>query len=68
MFLSLSLSQMQIYCFDEEEFESIDEAISSGGKIAAVAVFFEVIFSSCEHHTRLYTLYINPYNVTMVHL
>ncbi|KAK7129764.1 hypothetical protein R3I93_019417 [Phoxinus phoxinus] len=33
--------EMQIYCFDEEEFESIDEAISSGGKMAAVAVFFE---------------------------
>ncbi|XP_056604404.1 receptor-type tyrosine-protein phosphatase zeta-like isoform X2 [Triplophysa dalaica] len=33
--------EMQIYCYDEEEFESVDDAFSNGGKITALAVLFE---------------------------
>lgn len=45
--------EMQIYCFDEEEFESIDEAISSGGKMAAVAVFFEASIEDNEDYVAI---------------
>ncbi|XP_077091006.1 receptor-type tyrosine-protein phosphatase zeta isoform X7 [Siphateles boraxobius] len=45
--------EMQIYCFDEEEFESIDEAISSGGKIAAVAVFFEASIEDNQDYVAI---------------
>ncbi|XP_056101165.1 receptor-type tyrosine-protein phosphatase zeta isoform X3 [Rhinichthys klamathensis goyatoka] len=45
--------EMQIYCFEEEEFESIDEAISSGGKIAAVAVFFEASIEDNQDYVAI---------------
>lgn len=34
--------QMQIYCYDTNVFPSLDDAVKGGGRIAAVAVFFEV--------------------------
>ncbi|XP_051747014.1 receptor-type tyrosine-protein phosphatase zeta isoform X3 [Ctenopharyngodon idella] len=45
--------EMQIYCFDEEEFESIDEAISSGGKITAVAVLFEASIEDNQDYVAI---------------
>lgn len=39
---SLSLLQMQIYGHDPDDFPSLDEAIKGGGRIAALAVLFEV--------------------------
>uniref|UniRef100_A0A7N6AV48 protein-tyrosine-phosphatase n=1 Tax=Anabas testudineus TaxID=64144 RepID=A0A7N6AV48_ANATE len=35
--------EMQIYCYDPDEFQSLDEAVREGGRISAVAVLFEVI-------------------------
>ncbi|KAJ0057028.1 hypothetical protein NL108_000858, partial [Boleophthalmus pectinirostris] len=34
--------EMQIYCYDAETFENLDEAINAEGRIAALAVLFEV--------------------------
>uniref|UniRef100_A0A3Q1HDT9 protein-tyrosine-phosphatase n=1 Tax=Anabas testudineus TaxID=64144 RepID=A0A3Q1HDT9_ANATE len=34
--------EMQIYCYDPDEFQSLDEAVREGGRISAVAVLFEV--------------------------
>lgn len=33
---------MQIYCYDPDYFQSLDEAFLGGGRISAVAVLFEV--------------------------
>lgn len=33
---------MQIYCYDPNVFPSLDDAVKGGGRIAAVAVLFEV--------------------------
>lgn len=33
---------MQIYCYDPDDFQSLDDAIREGGRIAALAVLFEV--------------------------
>lgn len=35
-------SQMQIYCYEENKFESIDDALRGNGRITALAVLFEV--------------------------
>ncbi|XP_026091038.1 receptor-type tyrosine-protein phosphatase zeta isoform X3 [Carassius auratus] len=45
--------EMQIYCFDDEEFESIDEAISSGGKLTAVAVLFEASIEDNQDYAAI---------------
>uniref|UniRef100_A0A3Q3WLS3 protein-tyrosine-phosphatase n=1 Tax=Mola mola TaxID=94237 RepID=A0A3Q3WLS3_MOLML len=34
--------EMQIYCFNPDNFQSVDDAIREGGRIAALAVLFEV--------------------------
>uniref|UniRef100_A0A3Q3NMM4 protein-tyrosine-phosphatase n=1 Tax=Mastacembelus armatus TaxID=205130 RepID=A0A3Q3NMM4_9TELE len=34
--------EMQIYSYDPDDFQSLDEAVSEGGRIAALAVLFEV--------------------------
>lgn len=40
-FVSL-MDQMQIYCYNSEEFQSLDEAMEKEGRVAALAVLFEV--------------------------
>ncbi|XP_058628400.1 receptor-type tyrosine-protein phosphatase zeta isoform X2 [Onychostoma macrolepis] len=45
--------EMQIYCFDDEEFESIEEAISSGGKVTAVAVLFEASIEDNQDYAAI---------------
>lgn len=39
---STLLPQMQIYCYQPHRFHSLDESIKAGGRIAALAVLFEV--------------------------
>ncbi|XP_061570091.1 receptor-type tyrosine-protein phosphatase zeta [Cololabis saira] len=34
--------EMQIYCYDPDDFQSLDDAIDRGGRLAALAVLFEV--------------------------
>ncbi|XP_076010436.1 receptor-type tyrosine-protein phosphatase zeta [Genypterus blacodes] len=34
--------EMQIYCYDPDDYQSLDQAIREGGRIAALAVLFEV--------------------------
>ncbi|XP_043092757.1 receptor-type tyrosine-protein phosphatase zeta isoform X8 [Puntigrus tetrazona] len=45
--------EMQIFCFDDEEFESMDEAISSGGKLTAVAVLFEASIEDNQDYAAI---------------
>uniref|UniRef100_A0AAQ4QJI2 protein-tyrosine-phosphatase n=1 Tax=Gasterosteus aculeatus aculeatus TaxID=481459 RepID=A0AAQ4QJI2_GASAC len=36
--------EMQIFCYDSDDFQSLDAAVRDGGRIAALAVLFEVGF------------------------
>lgn len=33
---------MQVYCYNSDDFQSLDDAINEGGRIAALAVLFKV--------------------------
>ncbi|XP_044199776.1 receptor-type tyrosine-protein phosphatase zeta isoform X2 [Thunnus albacares] len=41
--------EMQIYCYDQDDFQSLDEAIRQGGRIAVLAVLFEVSLEDNEN-------------------
>ncbi|KAM9845837.1 receptor-type tyrosine-protein phosphatase zeta [Aulostomus maculatus] len=43
--------EMQIYCYDADDFKSLDEAIREGGRIAALAVLFEISLEDNENFT-----------------
>ncbi|XP_004568917.1 receptor-type tyrosine-protein phosphatase zeta isoform X1 [Maylandia zebra] len=41
--------EMQIYCYNSEEFQSLDEAIEKEGRVAALAVLFEISLDDNEN-------------------
>ncbi|XP_070847974.1 receptor-type tyrosine-protein phosphatase zeta isoform X1 [Chaetodon trifascialis] len=43
--------EMQIYCYDPDDFHSLDDAIKEGGRIAALAVLFEISQEENENFT-----------------
>ncbi|CAJ1054259.1 receptor-type tyrosine-protein phosphatase zeta isoform X1 [Xyrichtys novacula] len=43
--------EMQIYSFDPDDYQSLDIAIKEGGRIAALAVLFEIILEDNENYT-----------------
>ncbi|XP_053506837.1 receptor-type tyrosine-protein phosphatase zeta [Ictalurus furcatus] len=45
--------EMQIYCYEENEFESIDDALRSNGRITALAVLFEESVDDNENYAAL---------------
>ncbi|XP_055009967.1 receptor-type tyrosine-protein phosphatase zeta [Boleophthalmus pectinirostris] len=45
--------EMQIYCYDAETFENLDEAINAEGRIAALAVLFEMSLDENENLTAV---------------
>lgn len=58
--------QMQIYCYEENEFDSIDDALRGNGRIMAMAVLFEVslCFSVYQHSFFfLFPLVLRPVHV-----
>ncbi|GAA6102645.1 receptor-type tyrosine-protein phosphatase zeta isoform X1 [Tachysurus ichikawai] len=45
--------EMQIYCYEENEFNSIDDALAGNGRITALAVLFEESFDDNENYAAL---------------
>ncbi|XP_035811048.2 receptor-type tyrosine-protein phosphatase gamma isoform X2 [Amphiprion ocellaris] len=43
--------EMQIYCYDPDDFQSLDDAIKEGGRVAALAVLFEISLDDNENFT-----------------
>uniref|UniRef100_UPI0037E9175B receptor-type tyrosine-protein phosphatase zeta-like n=1 Tax=Semicossyphus pulcher TaxID=241346 RepID=UPI0037E9175B len=43
--------EMQIYCYDADDFQSLDDAIREGGRIVALATLFEVSLDDNENFT-----------------
>lgn len=43
--------EMQIYCYDSDTFTNLDDAVNSGGRIAALAVLFETSLDENEKLT-----------------
>ncbi|XP_069556230.1 receptor-type tyrosine-protein phosphatase zeta isoform X1 [Brachyistius frenatus] len=40
--------EMQIYCYDPDDFQSLDDAFEEGGRVAALAVLFEISLEDNE--------------------
>ncbi|XP_058272970.1 receptor-type tyrosine-protein phosphatase zeta isoform X3 [Hemibagrus wyckioides] len=45
--------EMQIYCYEENEFDSIDDALRANGRITALAVLFEEGFEDNDNYAAL---------------
>ncbi|XP_047430722.1 receptor-type tyrosine-protein phosphatase zeta isoform X2 [Mugil cephalus] len=42
--------EMQIYCHDPDDYQSLDDAIKEGGRVAALAVLFEITLEDNENY------------------
>ncbi|XP_060745907.1 receptor-type tyrosine-protein phosphatase zeta isoform X2 [Tachysurus vachellii] len=45
--------EMQIYCYEDNEFNSIDDALRGNGRITALAILFEESFDDNENYAAL---------------
>ncbi|XP_035988296.1 receptor-type tyrosine-protein phosphatase zeta isoform X2 [Fundulus heteroclitus] len=45
--------EMQIHCYNPDEFQSLDDAIEKGGRVAALAVLFEVSLDDNENFSPI---------------
>ncbi|RVE56231.1 hypothetical protein OJAV_G00218940 [Oryzias javanicus] len=45
--------EMQIYCYNPDDFQSLDDAVEQGGRVAALAVLFEVNLEENENFSPI---------------